>query len=303
MPVPIERLKEGLDESTLIFDRISAIEKLRDHQVKVNISALQQMSLAKDASQPGLSTPSFNAGLAMMLGLLGTFIGLAVMAQMIQFALPQGTEGAAVESMTHAVADIRAVLSGIKTAFSASLVGMVCAIICTVLSFRIRQKQIAFFEKLERFTTEDLLPATVPAVEDETLLAEMTRKLSESFDEIQTVSRQNREALQEMTAAETAFASIVEEIRKITKSEASRDLESIISQLVTTNRSVLTLVEQVPAIARAFEHRSDRLLEKIIEFRPQPTQAAGRSLFSLPAVLGLIAALVLVFWLLRSFAF
>jgi biopolymer transport protein ExbB/TolQ len=238
-----------------------------------------------------------------MLGLLGTFIGLAVMAQMIQFALPQGTEGAAVESMTHAVADIRAVLSGIKTAFSASLVGMVCAIICTVLSFRIRQKQIAFFEKLERFTTEDLLPATVPAVEDETLLAEMTRKLSESFDEIQTVSRQNREALQEMTAAETAFASIVEEIRKITKSEASRDLESIISQLVTTNRSVLTLVEQVPAIARAFEHRSDRLLEKIIEFRPQPTQAAGRSLFSLPAVLGLIAALVLVFWLLRSFAF
>lgn len=299
--VSMDRLKEGVDPSTLIFDRISAIEKLRAHRVKVNVAALQQMSLAKDAAQPGMSVPAFNAGMAMLLGLLGTFLGLAVMAQQIQFALPGDPAEMALDAGSRAIDEVRTVLSGIKTAFSTSLAGMVCAMISTILSARLRQAHHTFFERLERFTTEDLLPAAVPVVEDETLLEEMTRQLRESFHEIQTVSQQNREALQEMAATEIAFAKIVEEIRDITKSEASRDLESVIAQLIATNRGVLQLVEQIPAMARTFERRSERLLEKFSEPRFQAS-TGNRALFSPTNLVGLIAALALFLWLLKSVA-
>jgi methyl-accepting chemotaxis protein len=300
-PIPVDRLKEGVDPSTLIFDRISAIEKLRMHRVKVNVAALQQMSLAKDASQTGMSIPAFNAQMAMSLGLLGTFLGLALMAQQIQFALPGGASEA-LDSWSRTADDISSVLFGIKTAFSTSLAGMACAMISSILSFQVRQAHHSFFERLERFTTEDLLPAAVPVVEDETLLEEMTRQLRESFNEIQTVSQQNREALQDMAAAETAFAEIVEEIREITKSEASRDLESVISQLIATNRAVLQLVEQMPAMARTFERRSERLLEKFSEPRFQASPG-NRGLLSAPSIVGLITVvLVLFFWLLKSMA-
>lgn len=262
-PADLATLRQDLAPDSLIAERLEAIEKLRTRQVRVNPSALQQLSLARDEARPGMAVPGAVAGLATMLGLLGTFIGLAVMVQEVQFVLPQSSGAVAVDSWTQSVENISRVLGGIKTAFSTSLVGVVCSILASLSNFHLRTAQALFFERLERFTTEELLPAAVPAVEDESLLDRVSLQLENSFTRLDDIYRQNQDALKDMTGAQRAFVDIVEEIRKITRSEASRNLEGVLEQISQTNRSVLSVADQLPKIVTAVESGQRRLLDRL----------------------------------------
>lgn len=262
-PADLAALRTELTPDSLIAERFEAIEKLRTRQVRVNPNALQQLSLSRDEARPGMAVPGAVAGLATMLGLLGTFIGLAVMVQQIQFVLPQSSGSVTVGSWTQSVENISRVLGGIKTAFSSSLVGIVCSILASLVNFRLRTRQALFFERLERFTTEDLLPAAVPTVEDESLLDRVSLQLENSFARLDDIYRQNQDSLQDMTGAQRAFVDIVEEIRKITRSEASRNLEGVLEQVSQTNRSVLTVADQLPRVVSAVEAGQRRLLDRI----------------------------------------
>lgn len=263
--VTLDVLLEGIDPASLIFERLSAIAKLRSHLVKVNLHTLQQLTLAREEARPGLGVPRFSAGMATMLGLLGTFIGLASMIQGIQFALPQDLAHGTWESWTQSMQNVFGVLSGIKTAFSTSLAGMFCAVVSTFLGARLQRAQAIFFERMERFTAEDLLPATVPALEDESLLEAVSLQLENSFGLLQEIYDQNRSALKDLTAAQEAFVAIVGEVRQITRSEASRNLDRVIEQLDQTNRSVLSVAAHLPKIGGAIEAANRRLLERMSE--------------------------------------
>jgi hypothetical protein len=168
-----------------------------------------------------------------------------------------------VDSWTQSVENISKVLGGIKTAFSTSLVGIVCSIVASLLNFWMRTAQALFFERMERFTTEELLPAAVPAVEDESLLERVSLQLENSFARLDDIYRQNQDSFKDMTGAQRAFVDIVEEIRKITRSEASRNLEGVLEQLSQTNRSVLSVVEQLPKIVKAVESGQHRFIERL----------------------------------------
>lgn len=262
-PADLSVLRQELIHDSLIAERLEAIEKLRTRQVRINPNALQQLSLARDEARPGMAVPGAVAGLATMLGLLGTFIGLAVMVQQVQFVLPQSSGSVTVDSWTQSVENISKVLGGIKTAFSTSLVGVVCSIVASLLNFRLRTAQALFFERLERFTTEELLPAAVPTVEDESLLDRVSLQLENSFARLDDIYRQNQDALKDMTGAQRAFVDIVEEIRKITHSEASRNLEGVLEQISQANRSVLSVASQLPKIVTAVESGQRRLLDRL----------------------------------------
>jgi MotA/TolQ/ExbB proton channel family protein len=307
-PADLSTLRKELDPGSLIANRLEAIEKLRTRQVKVNPSTLQQLSLAHDESRPGMAVPGAVAGMATMLGLLGTFIGLAVMVQQVQFVLPKNSGAVTIDSWTQSIENIAQVLGGIKTAFSASLVGIVCAILASLLNFRLRTVQALFFERLERFTIEDLLPAAVPAVEDESLLDRVSLQLETSFSRLEGIFQLNQEALKDITAAQRAFVDIVGEVRQITRSEASRNLEGVLEQLSQTNRSVLSVVDQLPKIATAVESGQRRLLERLGSFLSAPappiTMGAGTGSSSRPSmatvVVVIVTALVVAFLLLKN---
>jgi hypothetical protein len=159
---------------------------------------------------------------------------------------------------------------------------------------------------LERFTIEELLPAAVPAVEDESLLDRVSLQLENSFARLDDIYLQNQDALKDMTGAQRAFVDIVEEIRKITRSEASRNLEGVLEQLSQTNRSVLSVVDQLPRVVTAVESGQRRLLDRFasvlssvppIAIQPQP----GRSKSTWTTMLILaLAGLVLVLFFLRA---
>ena len=160
-----------------------------------------------------------------------------------------------------------------KTAFSTSLVGMLCSILCACLDFGLRSRQASFFERLERFTTEELLPATVPAVYHENLLEQVSYQLERSFGRLEEIYEQNRMTLKDLSAVEAAFAEIVEEIRTITRGEAARDLERVIEQLAEINRAVLGVVDHLPRVIANSERNSREVLARI-----EGALAAQRSL-------------------------
>jgi biopolymer transport protein ExbB/TolQ len=300
--VDVDVLREGVDPRSLIYERLEAIGKMRRHQVKINPATLQELTAARELARRGMATPSFAAATAMMLGLLGTIVGLAIMAQRIYFALPGSAAGTTPDTWANAFQNVTAVLTGIKVAFSTSLVGILCAVIASSLAHALRLRQRAFAERLERFTAEELLPATVPSVEDESLLERVTFQIENAFLQLDDVFRQNALAIKEMTGAQEAFVDIVEEIRRVTKSEASRNLEGIVEQVGATNRAVLKLVEQIPALGAAIEsgqrRAADRLAERLATMPAAPagglTLSPGLAIFVLAAIAAIAFALRLV---------
>lgn len=251
--VDIGQLLHAVAPGTLIGERIRAIDKMRLFRVKVDLDTLQELALYRDAAMPGQGYPAFASGLSMMLGILGTFMGLAAMVQQIHLSLPTDAAAVTLDSWMSSVQRLGTVLGGMKTAFSTSLVGMAGAILASSLAFRLGRRRRQVFETLERVTAAELIPATVPAVEDEHLLVRVSNQLDESFSRLDDIYLQNQEALKDLTAAQGAFVAIVDEIRDITRGHAARNLDEVLGQLARSNEAVLEVSRQIPGIVSVFE--------------------------------------------------
>jgi biopolymer transport protein ExbB/TolQ len=274
-PILIKPLKEGIDDRSLVGERLETIETLRAGRTRVNLSTLQQLTAARDEAQPGLGIPAFAAGLAMMLGLLGTFIGLAVMIQRIHFGLPTRND-LTMAQWYESLQNLRIVLGGMKTAFSCSLAGMFTAIVASVVDLLVRRSQARFFEGFERFTAQELLPATVPALEDDSLLEQVSFQLERSFTHLERINQQNQKVLDGVRGAQESFTTIVGTIRTITEREAGRDLDRVIDQLAETNKAVLQAVASQSALNTAVEGALRDALAAAARRPPPP--AAGHPL-------------------------
>lgn len=302
--VDIDQLIHAVSPGTLIGDRIRAIAKMRLYRVKVDIDTLQELALYKDAATPGQGYPAFATGLSMMLGILGTFLGLAAMVQEIHLGLPTGTTDLTLESWMSSVEHLGTVLGGMKTAFSTSLVGMAGAILASTIAFCLGRRRRQVFEALERVTAAELIPATVPAVEDELILAQVSRQLDESFSRLDEIYLQNQEALKDLTAAQEAFVAIVDEIRDITRGQAARNIDDVLGQLARSNEAVLDVSRQIPGIVSVFETTARSLRDSAAELQwsPRTAQSGGGPILGLrPAVwVVLFGALVAIFGLARA---
>ncbi len=254
----ISELKEGINPKTLILERLESVEKMRTHQVKVNLNTLQQMTLAKEEACFGMAIPHFVTNMTMMLGILGTFVGLAIMVQNISLEMPNSAQ-LDISSWKQALENISAVLDGMKTAFSTTLWGMSCAVISMVINFWLHRIQTSFLQEMEKFTIEDLLPATVPVVEDETLLERVSLQLEESTGRLNNIAEKNNQTIEELNSVEETFRDIIQEIRHITKNEASRNFEQVIEKLTEANISIITLVEHLPKVVTAIETTNSKI--------------------------------------------
>lgn len=267
--IDLDQLIHSVDPSSLIGDRLRAIAGMRLYRVKVDIDTLQKLALNRDAAAPGQGFPGFAAGLSMLLGIFGTFIGLSAMVQQIDLGLPTDTASLTLDSWMSSVSQLGVVLGGMKTAFSTSLVGIAGALVCSAAAYRISHRRRQVFEVLERLTAAELIPATVPAVEDEVLLAQVSRQMDDSFSRLDEIFRQNQEALENLTAAQQAFVAIVDEVRNITRGQAAHNLDQILGQLARSNEAVLAVSRQIPGIVKAFGVSADGFRESAERIRWQ----------------------------------
>ena len=260
--VSIDSLRESVIPRSIIGDRLSVLAQLRASQVKVSVAALQEISLARESSQATLRFPGFAVGLLMLIGLLGTFIGIAMIVQNI--GITDTTSLDAVRTQ------INGALEGMRTKFSTTLVGLFCAIVVSLLNFRLAQAQAVFFQRLDRFTSTQLLPATIPAVEDETILEKITLQLESSFSRLNDLAKQNVETVAEVNAIQSGFAGIVDSLQKSKRAESPERLQMIIGQLsgvmeqvVNMNESVRGMITTLPNLVAGTNDSMRRLADAL----------------------------------------
>jgi hypothetical protein len=239
----------------------------------------------------------------MLLGLLGTVAGLAFLVQDIH-----STIGVAAKSGALAE-NVRKILSPMKTAFSATFVGLVCSISTASLNFLLGRIQARFFGKLERFTIEELLPATVPSTEDESLLERVSMQLERSFTRLDEISQQNGEALKDLSGIERAFLQIVGDVEVITKDRAQAnslglvsELTAVIGELGKVNSTMLGVSESLPKMLSLLQRNSGqvaRAMEQMVSLqREQSSKALSRTslneFFSVRTVIAILISIIVV---------
>ena len=268
--IDLHELAEGVPRDTLIGDRLSTILRMKQARVRVNVDALQQSSVLKESAKWTLSFPAYVVSLVMMLGLLGTFIGLSLMVVDIQQSLPGSGAHATATQWAASVSSLGRILAGKKTAFSATLAGLFFSIVVSLLNFALARAQSDLYDRLERFTSEDLLPATLPAFDDETPWEKLTTQLGDSFEHLKMVAGEQTRSAEQLFAVEKTFATVIDNIESITQRAATAPLQgmageisSVIGQLTEVNGALIALTERLPQIVNAFRQTHQSTLGEI----------------------------------------
>jgi hypothetical protein len=265
--IQLEALQEPVKSgNSLIADRLATISKMRQANVKVNVDSLQQMSLLKESANFSLAIPGYVVGLAMMLGLLGTFLGLALMAQTLQVL----SESSRTTTLPAIRRDLGEITKGLKTGFSPSLLGLACSITVSACNFALARGQSRFYDELERFTAKELLPKTVPAAENNDLLEEVSQRLNNGFARIETITQEHTQNIQYLKSIEEAFGQIIENIKQLTHREAGMNNEDVINsvtgviqQLTSVNQTVVTLTQHIPMLTADFRKTQEKTLNQL----------------------------------------
>lgn len=282
--IDLNRLAEGIPRNSLVGDRLGTILRMKQAQVKVSIAALQQSSILKESASWTLSLPAYIASIVMMLGLLGTFIGLSLMVADIQNAMPDPSAPAASTEWAASVSGLGRILAGKKTAFSATLAGLAVSIVVSMCNFGLARAQSKLYDELERFTTEELLPATVPALDDETPWEKLARQLGDSFENLQSLATAQARSAEQLAAVETTFGTVINNIEAMTQRAATAPLQSVagemtnvIGQLTQVQGAILNLTERLPMVITAFRDTHQSTLRELRGSMERMTQALQNS--------------------------
>jgi hypothetical protein len=268
-PVELAELRENVPPDTLIGDRLAVLARMKQARVKVNVDALQQITLLAENASPTLAFPGYAVDLAMMLGMLGTFVGLCLMLLQMQGVLPSASGVPAAGGFAEAAQSLGGIIASKKTAFVTTLVGLSWAIALSSLNFLLARAQSACYDALERFTTEELLPATVPAVEDETAMEKLSLQLSDTFASLGSLSEHHAGNLERLQEMEAAFGAIVGSIRAITQQsargpaeEAAGALTTLVKQLADANDALVKVAESVAMRAVQQRHEAAQAVQR-----------------------------------------
>jgi hypothetical protein len=267
--IDLRQLAEGIPTASLIGDRLDTILRLRQARVKIDVATLQQSSILKESANWSLSFPAYVVSMVMMLGLLGTFVGLSLMVADIQHALPDPSAQASAANWAESVSSLGRILAGKKTAFSATLVGIFFSLVVSLANFGLARAQSSFYDVLERFTGEELLPASVPE-DGQTPWEKLSRQLGNSFGTLQTLVTAQARSAEQMATVETAFGTIIQNIETITQRAATApllsaagDMTSVIGQLLRVQDAILALTEHLPQVVVSFRETQESTAHEI----------------------------------------
>jgi len=229
IPVTIdpEVVAQGVRPGTIVAARLDLLAKLGRSRVRIAAESLRRLSHEQAAALPEAGFVRFASQMLLLLGVFGTLL-----------SLPGNGDLAA------------------RIRFAPLLFGCFLGMAGFSADHLLRWQHASFFAAFERFTVEDLLPATAPDRDDESLLQQVSLQLEESSVQLAGVIEQNRDAIEELTGAQTAFAAMLEQVRSLVVSDARQDLSRVIEQLDRATRGVLGVVEGLPALTAAIEATS-----------------------------------------------
>lgn len=242
--INIERdLMSNLNQNLIISKRLKTLDQLKMARVKVNVDVLQKLSLGYEAKQWTIRFPGYVMTLAMLLGMLGTFCGLSIMVLEIGSQLKE-FQSADVDQISQSMSNLQGVLSGAGTAFSTTLVGLCCTIAVSLFNFLLTQRQASFYDYLESFTAEKLLPSAFPDLEEGDVLDQISDRLKDSFEELNQTIDNNNEAIENLNGVYQRFDEIISQVQNITSSETSTQVQGAIHEMNKVNQSLGMMIDK-----------------------------------------------------------
>ena len=204
---------------SLIGKRLDIMILLKEKKAKLSLESLQNLTFTVENEQTSMKVPGLVSTLSMMFGMLGTCIGLILLFHSLSDNNGSGD------------IEYKNLISGVRTAFSTTIVGLACSIWATWLNYRLENTQIAYFAKLESVTINNLIPHAFPDFEDQSTLKQIAVDLKTSFSDTKKIIGENHAIIRSLTPVQESFRVIIEDIRGITQRESSASLSDIIVKL------------------------------------------------------------------------
>ncbi|KAA3632656.1 MAG: hypothetical protein DWQ02_14410 [Bacteroidetes bacterium] len=267
----IPMLLEGIRPGLIIYDRLNTLQENKVTKSRINVAVLQNLAQLKENKQWTLNFPKYAMTLSMLLGMLGTFIGLTMMVGDISEELKSIGDLSARATNTSEFSDsfsgIRNTLGGVGTAFSTTLSGLFCTILASILNYFLNQRRASFFDKLEQFTVQDLLPHTFPNLEEKTMLETIEDQLEDTFLNLNQTIEQNNVSLGELNGLYQKFDNIEDTLRSVLTSGGTTEIQNVISELNTVNLNLKGMIQ---------EYESKQLLADFKKLTNHHTQYVNR---------------------------
>jgi len=244
------------------------------------LAPMARMFAGRERAKFSLSTPSLRSildsvylrleesrdlsryliGLAIFLGLLGTFWGLLVTIRSVAEIIGSlGVGSDPVAMFTQLKKNLKQPLSGMSTSFSTSLFGLASSLVLGFLDLQAGHAQNRFYNELEEWLSgmtrlssgslagdgEASVPAYVQALLEQTAdgLERMQRALTESERERRNVGEQFGELNTQLTRLADLLTRESREIRSM--AETQEELKNVLKTLATTPNSGARLSDEL----------------------------------------------------------
>ncbi len=242
-------LMPHITQNTIVFERLRVLQELRTTKSRVSIGVLQQMSEVQDAQFVSSRLPTYIMSLSMLLGMLGTFIGLTLMVgemtqQLTAMDSAMGGSDPDAETLYASFAGIQNIMRGVGTAFTTTLAGLTCTIIVSALSFFQRSKKLAFFDSFEQFTVKELLPNTFPDLEQEEVINAIKEQLRETFENLNKTIDKNSKTLGNIDGLYEKFDSIIDTVKSVLATGGTGELQGVLSQVLAVNDNLEKIIDK-----------------------------------------------------------
>lgn len=230
----IEELQNGINNSTIIYDRLQTLKENQSTRSRLNVGVLQNLAELKENKGWTSNFLKYVMNISVLLGLLGTFIGLSYMVADISVQLEAGGD----------INSIQETLKQVQTAFSTTLAGLICTVIVSVLNFYLEQKKAAFFDDLEQFTVQGLLPNTFPDLEEKTMLETVGDQLEDTFYNLNETIGNNNAAISELNGLYSKFDRIEDTMKSILTAGETAGMQGVVKELNLVNTSMKIMIDK-----------------------------------------------------------
>ena len=245
---PIPLLMQGISKSLIIYDRLQTLEENKTAKARINVAVLQKLAELKEGKEWTAIFPRYVMTLSMLLGMLGTFIGLTIMvgdvAQSMEVISIKSSSATSLAEFNSSFKDINSTLNGVGTAFSTTLAGLTCTILVSFFNFFLNQRRASFFNKLEKFSVQDLIPSTFPDLEEKTMLETIEDQLEETFLNLNQTIEQNNNALGELNGLYNKFDTIEDTLKNVLLSGQNYNAQGVVKELNTVNNSLKIMIDK-----------------------------------------------------------
>ena len=173
-----EELIKDIPGNSIIAKRIEDLLKVR-YVGELTYESLKDHLYTEEMEKTGFSR--YLASIFILLGLIGTVLGLSQSLINLEPLLSKLKNVTDLAAVSNAIAQT---LSGMKTAFSATIAGIAATVLLTFLNFLFGRHSTSFLNKLENFTTLYLIPYfLVPTTEEASIrFADTVSKGAEALD-------------------------------------------------------------------------------------------------------------------------